>query len=212
MKQNSIFEKVSASGPDPQVLAAAADVLTAGGLLVFPTTGLYGLGADALNPVSVEKIYQVKQRDFSKPILVLVKDASELGRIAKEVPGAASALVDAFWPGGLTIILEARSELPDVLTGNTGKIGVRVPKHPVASALVNAFDGPITGTSANLSGQAGCSSVAGLDAELVQCVDMVLDAGPLKGGVGSTVVDVTSDPPRVLREGTVSKQQLESVL
>jgi len=212
LKQNSIFEKVSASGPDPQVLAAAADVLTAGGLLVFPTTGLYGLGADALNPVSVEKIYQVKQRDFSKPILVLVKDASELGRIAKEVSGAASALVDAFWPGGLTIILEARSELPDVLTGNTGKIGVRVPKHPVASALVNAFDGPITGTSANLSGQAGCSSVAGLDAELVQCVDMVLDAGPLKGGVGSTVVDVTSDPPRVLREGTVSKQQLESVL
>lgn len=212
MKQNSIFEKVSANGPDPQVVAAAVDVVMAGGLLVFPTTGLYGLGADALNPVSVEKIYQVKQRDFSKPILVLVKDASELDRIAEKVPGAASALVDAFWPGGVTIILEASTKLPDELTGNTGKIGVRVPKHPVASALVNAFNGPITGTSANLSGQAGCSSVAGLDADLVQCVDMVLDAGPLKGGVGSTVVDVTSDPPRLLREGAVSKQQLESVL
>ena len=212
MKQNSIFEKVSANGPDPQVVAAAVDVVMAGGLLVFPTTGLYGLGADALNPVSVEKIYQVKQRDFSKPILVLVKDASELDRIAEKVPGAASALIDTFWPGGVTIILEASTKLPDELTGNTGKIGVRVPKHPVASALVNAFNGPITGTSANLSGQAGCSSVAGLDADLVQCVDMVLDAGPLKGGVGSTVVDVTSDPPRLLREGAVSKQQLESVL
>jgi len=212
LKQNSIFEKVSTHAPDPQVVGAAADVLKTGGLLVFPTTGLYGLGADALNPASVEKIFQVKQRDFSKPILVLIRDASELGRIAKEVPQTASALIKASWPGLLTIILEARPELPDVLTGHTGKIGVRVPKHPVASALVNAFDGPITGTSANLSGQAGCASVVDLDSELVQCVDMVLDAGPLKGGTGSTVVDATLDPPLVLREGAVSKQQLESVL
>lgn len=212
MKQNSIFEKVSDRGPDPQVVAAAVDVLKTGGLLVFPTTGLYGLGADALNPASVEKIFQIKQRDFSKPILVLIKDASELGRIAEKVPGAASALMNAFWPGALTIILEARPELPDVLTGNTGKIGIRVPKHPVASALVSAFDGPLTGTSANLSGQGGCSSVAGLDPGLVQRVDMVLDAGPLKGGVGSTVVDATADQPLVLREGAVSKQQLEAVL
>lgn len=212
MKQNSIFEKVSDRGPDPQVVAAAVDVLKTGGLLVFPTTGLYGLGADALNPASVEKIFQIKQRDFSKPILVLIKDASELGRIAEKVPGAASALMNAFWPGALTIILEARPELPDVLTGNTGKIGIRVPKHPVASALVSAFDGPLTGTSANLSGQGGCSSVADLDSGLVQRVDMVLDAGPLKGGVGSTVVDATADQPLVLREGAVSKQQLEAVL
>ena len=212
MKQNSIFEKVSARDPDLQVVAAAADVLGAGGLLIFPTTGLYGLGADALNPASVKKIYKIKQRDLGKPILVLVKDASELGRIAEKVPGAASALMNAFWPGALTIILEARIELPDVLTGGTGKIGIRVPKHPVASALVNAFDGPITGTSANLSGQAGCSSVADLAPGLVQRVDLVLDAGLLNGGVGSTVVDATSDPPLVLREGAVSKQQLELVL
>ncbi|MEN8245933.1 MAG: L-threonylcarbamoyladenylate synthase [Thermodesulfobacteriota bacterium] len=212
MKQNSIFEKVSARDPDPQMVAAAADLLKTGGLLIFPTTGLYGLGADALNPASVKKIFKIKQRDLSKPILVLVKDASELGRIAEKVPGAASALMNAFWPGALTIILEAHIELPDVLTGGTGKIGIRVPKHPVASALVNAFDGPITGTSANLSGQAGCSYVADLDPGVVQRVDIVLDAGPLKGGVGSTVVDATSDPPLVLREGAVSKQQLESVL
>jgi L-threonylcarbamoyladenylate synthase len=99
-----------------------------------------------------------------------------------------------------------------VLTGGTGKIGIRVPKHPVASALVNALDGPMTGTSANISGRKGCSTVADLDPGLVQDLDLVLDAGPLKGGVGSTVVDATSDPPSVLREGAVSKKKLLAVL
>jgi L-threonylcarbamoyladenylate synthase len=120
--------------------------------------------------------------------------------------------MNAFWPGGLTIILESRPELPDLLTGKTGKIGIRVPRHPMASALVNAFDGPLTGTSANLSGRPGCSQIDDLDPQLIQQLDVVLDAGPLKGGVGSTVVDATSDPPLVLREGAVSKQQLDSVL
>ncbi len=212
MKQNSIFEKVSAHDPDPQVIVAAADVLAAGGLLAFPTTGLYGLGADALNPGAVERIYRSKQRDFNKPILVLVKDASDLDKVAAKVPACASRMMSAFWPGSLTIILEARPELPEVLSGGTGKIGIRVPKHPVAMALASAFDGPITGTSANLSGKKGCLSVADLDPGLVQHLDLVLDAGLLQGGVGSTVVDATSDPPLVLREGAISKERLFSAL
>ncbi len=118
----------------------------------------------------------------------------------------------AFWPGALTVILEARQTLPFALTGGTGKIGIRVPKHPVASALVSAFDGPITGTSANLSGKEGCASVADLSPGLVQKLDMVLDGGLLKGGVGSTVVDATMDPPVVVREGAISKERLFEVL
>ena len=212
MKQNSIFEAVSAIDPDPQVIAAAVEVLKAGGLLAFPTTGLYGLGADALNSAAVERIYRIKHRDSSKPILVLVKDATELGKIAAKVPEAAKRMMAAFWPGSLTIILEARSELPVVLTGGTGKIGIRVPKHPVARALVSALDGLLTGTSANLSGKEGCSSAADLDPGLVNQLDLVLDAGPLKGGFGSTVVDAAQDPPLVLREGAVSKERLASVL
>jgi L-threonylcarbamoyladenylate synthase len=212
LKQNSIFEAVSALDPDPQVIAAAVEVLKAGGLLAFPTTGLYGLGADALNSAAVERIYRIKHRDSSKPILVLVKDATELGKIAAKVPEAAKRMMAAFWPGSLTIILQARSELPVVLTGGTGKIGIRVPKHPVARALVSALDGLLTGTSANLSGKEGCSSAADLDPGLVNQLDLVLDAGPLKGGFGSTVVDAAQDPPLVLREGAVSKERLASVL
>jgi L-threonylcarbamoyladenylate synthase len=208
LKQNSIFEKISALDPEPQIIRVAADVLRAGGLLAFPTTGLYGLGADALNPRAVEKIFHVKQRDVHKPILVLVKNETELEKIAAKVPVSAVRMMTAFWPGALTIILEARPELPKVLTGGTGRIGIRVPRHPVALALVNAFDRPMTGTSANVSGSKGCSRVADLYAGLVQDLDLVLDAGPLKGGVGSTVVDATLDPPSVLREGAVSKERL----
>ena len=212
LKQNSIFEKVSGRKPDPQVITAAANVLKAGGLLAFPTTGLYGLGADALDPRAVERVFRIKQRDLDKPILVLIENESELRRIATHVPQSASRLMAAFWPGALTVILEARQTLPFALTGGTGKIGIRVPKHPVASALISAFDGPITGTSANLSGKEGCASVADLSSGLVQKLDMVLDGGLLKGGVGSTVVDATMDPPVVVREGAISKERLFEVL
>ena len=152
MKQNSIFEKISAIDPEPRVIADAAKVLRVGGLLAFPTTGLYGLGADALNPKAVERIFQIKQRDSNKPILVLVKDESQLDKVAAGASRPAKKMMAAFWPGSLTIILEARPELPEVLTGGTGKIGIRVPRHPVASALVKALDGPMTGTSANSAG------------------------------------------------------------
>ncbi len=212
LKQNSIFEKVSGRKPDPQVITAAVNVLKAGGLLAFPTTGLYGLGADALDPRAVERVFRIKQRDLDKPILVLIENESELRRIATHVPQSASRLMAAFWPGALTVILEARQTLPFALTGGTGKIGIRVPKHPVASALISAFDGPITGTSANLSGKEGCASVADLSPGLVQKLDMVMDGGLLKGGVGSTVVDATMDPPVVVREGAISKERLFEVL
>ena len=212
MKQNSIFEKISALDPDPRVIEGAVKVLKDGGLLAFPTSGLYGLGADALNPEAVEKIFRIKLRDSNKPILVLVKDETELDNIAAKVPASAKKMMAAFWPGALTVILEARPELPQALTAGTGKIGVRVPKHPVAVALVNSLDRPMTGTSANISGQGGCSKVADLDPGLVQDLDLVLNAGVLKGGAGSTVVDAVSSPPTVLREGAVSKEQLMSAL
>jgi len=212
LKRNSIFKKVSALEPDPQVIASAVNVIKTGGIVAFPTSGLYGLGADALNRLAVERVYRVKQRDFGKPILVLIKDALDLKKVCTQVPELAIRMMAAFWPGRLTIILEARPELPDVLTGGTGKIGIRVPLHPVARALVTALDSPITGTSANLSGKKGCSSVSDLDPGLAEGLDLVLDAGQLEGGIGSTVVDVTLDPPLVVREGTISKKRLSSVL
>jgi L-threonylcarbamoyladenylate synthase len=212
LKRNSIFKSISAATPDSDVVAAAAGVLKSGGLVVFPTSMLYGLGANALDSQAVARIFTIKKRFFNKPILILIKDESDLARIVKNVPESAKKMMAAFWPGRVTIVLEARSILPRILTGDTGKIGVRVPLHPVASALVHAFDGPVTGTSANLSGRAGCAAIADLDPGLVQGVDMVLDAGTLPGGSGSTVVDATTTPPNVLREGIVSKDRILSVL
>jgi len=208
LRQNSIFRKVAATEPEPWVIADAVKVLKKGGLVVFPTTGLYGLGADALNPAAVERVYRAKQRASAKPILVLIAEIPELKKLCTEVTKTAAGLMGLFWPGRLTVVVKARPDLPGVLTGGTGKIGIRMSRHPVARSLVKAFGGPVTATSANLSGQKGCAAVAKLDPGITGAVDLVLDAGPLKGDIGSTVVDATTERPVVLREGAISKKRL----
>jgi len=179
---------------------------------VFPTRNLYGLGADAFNPEAVERIFSIKQRPSLKPLLILIKHRSELGRIVRNVPPAAETIMNSFWPGSLTIIFRAKAELPLNLTANSGKIGVRLPAHPVAAALAAVASNPITGTSANISGQIGCSNISELEASIRDGVDLILDAGPLPPGIGSSVVDVTVEPFLILREGTVSAQQLHKAL
>ena len=208
MKPNSIFRGVDAADPDPQVIAEAVRVLRGGGLVVFPTSGLYGLGADALNPKAVQRVYQAKKRPSAKPILVLIGDLSQLKMLCNGVTETAARLMGLFWPGRLTVVVAARPDLPDVLTGGSGKIGVRLSRHPVARALVAAFGGPVTATSANISGQKGCAAAADLDPALIAAVDLVLDAGELMGGKGSTVVDASADRAVVLREGAISRQRL----
>ena len=204
--------KVSATDPEPGLIAEAVQIIGTGGAIVFPTSGLYGLGVDALNTEAVARIFRIKRRPLHKPILLLVKDVMELRRIVREVPPAAEKLIKAFWPGGLTLVFNARDTLPGVLTGRTGKIGVRMPLHPVARALVGRLKSPLTGTSANLSGGPGCDDISMLDADVAADLDLILDAGPLKGGPGSTVVDVTVSKPVILREGAVAGRQIETLL
>ncbi|MGD8959772.1 MAG: L-threonylcarbamoyladenylate synthase, partial [Desulfobacteraceae bacterium] len=148
--------------------------------------------------------FELKRRPADNPLLVLVQDRSWVAPLVQRVTPAADLLMRHFWPGLVTVVFAAREGLPPNLTAGTGKIGIRVPSHPVAAALVRAFGGPLTGTSANISGQPGCARVAQLDPELAAGVDAVLDAGPLYGGAGSTVVDTTGGVPRVLRAGSVS--------
>ena len=183
-----------------------------GGIIAFPTSTLYGLGADANNPRAVERIFDIKGRQAHHPLLVLIRDRTCLSELVREIPPKAVLLMEAFWPGGITVVLHAGERVSNRLTGNTGKIGVRVPKHPVAAAIVAQLEGPMTGTSANLSGRGGCSDIACLEEQVSAQLDGVVDAGPLQGGRGSTVIDVTIDPPRILREGTISEQQIQSVL
>jgi L-threonylcarbamoyladenylate synthase len=195
--------KITPDTPDPAVISMAADIITNGGVLVFPTQSLYGLAADALNEEAVDSIFEIKRRPPEKALLVLIETISDVDDLVREVPSQARRIMEAFWPGGVTLVLHARSDLPRNLTAGTGKIGVRLPLHPVARRLVKAVGGPITGTSANLSGQAGCRKVSEIDPLVIEGARMTLDAGPLIGGMGSTVVDMTSPGPKILREGLV---------
>ena len=176
--------------------------------MAFPTRCLYGLGADAFNPDAVERLIHVKQRPDDKPILVLIDTRNQLESLVTHIPQAADAIMDAFWPGRVTIVFEARNSLPNQLTAQSGKIGVRLPGHPVAFSLVKQVQGPITGTSANISGQPGCRRAKDLDPTMAGQLDFILDAGVLRGGLGSTVVDVTVTPPQVLREGQVAAKDV----
>lgn len=208
MKPTADILPVAPDKPDAEVIARAAHTIRTGGLVVFPTYGLYGLGADAFNPSAVERIFRIKGRPAVKALLVLVETVADLQRITEAPSPLALKLMQRFWPGRVTFILPARRDLPSGITSTDGKIGVRLISHPVAAALVRAAAVPLTGTSANISGTGGCSRVAQIDTDLIRKVDLVLDAGPLAGGPGSTVVDVTGDKPLVLRQGAVAAARI----
>jgi L-threonylcarbamoyladenylate synthase len=201
--------KVEPVDPAPAAIKTAAAVIKAGGTIAFPTRCLYGLGSDAFKAAAVERLYTLKQRAAQKPILVLIDHPGQLDRLVTHVPGIAAKIMQQFWPGQVTLVFEAGKEVSAALTGGSGKIGIRLPGHPVASALVEAVAAPITGTSANLSGRPGCHRIRDLAPQLSHQLDLILDAGPLAGGRGSTVVDVTQgDRPVVLREGSISAREI----
>lgn len=197
--------------PDAGLIARAAEIIANGGAVVFPTHGLYGLGVRADSASAVTHLFELKQRPLQKPVSILIGNASDLGEYVRNVSQAAHRLVACFWPGRLTLVFEASDTVIPGLTAGTGTIGIRLPQHPVAAALAAATTA-VTATSANLSGMPGVASADDLPRELVESVDMILDAGPLAGGTGSTVVDVTGSQPRVIREGAISKAQVTQCL
>jgi L-threonylcarbamoyladenylate synthase len=203
---------IDPKSPDPRILKEAAEIVRQGGIVIFPTRCLYGLAADALNSEAVSSIFRIKSRLPAKPLLVLVKNRQALNPIVQEIPLQARQLMKAFWPGKLTIIFPARQTLSIILTGRTGKIGVRIPGHPAAMALAALLENPITGTSANLSGQPGVFDIRNLDSMILDKVDLVLDAGSLLGGAGSTVVDVAQNKCAIIREGIISAEQVLAAL
>lgn len=212
MKASDKVRKVNSENPEIGIISEAAHIIKHGGVVVFPTRSLYGLGADAFNTKAINRIFHIKKRPISKPILVLIEDKNQLDRLVATVPPAATAIMERFWPGKVTIVFQAKEELSADLTAGTKKIGVRLAEHNIASAVVAASGEPITGTSANLSGNAGCFKVKDLDEKIMDSVDLVLDAGPLKGGAGSTIVDVTDKMPLILREGELSQKDILSAI
>lgn len=204
--------RVDAKSPSPRAIAQAAEVIARGGVVVFPTSGLYGLAADARNSTAVNRLFDLKQRPDHMPILVLVRNREGLKGLVKTIPAAAERIMERLWPGGITIVFPARADLAPGLTAGGGKIGIRVAAHPVARALVEEFGSPVTATSANLSGGPGCARIDRLAPRIERDVELILDAGPLSGGVGSTVIDVTGETWHVLREGAVSVRDIAAAL
>ncbi|HSE93809.1 MAG TPA: L-threonylcarbamoyladenylate synthase [Methylomirabilota bacterium] len=193
---------VDSEAPEPGVLSRAAGVLEAGGLVAFPTETFYGLGASALDADAVRRVFALKGRPESRPLLVLVDGVPAAERIA-EVPPHARALMDRYWPGALTLVLRARPIVPDEVTAATGTVGVRVPAHAVARGLAHALGGPVTAPSANPTGAKAPTTAAEVRRYFDSRLPLVLDGGPTTGGLPSTVLDVTVDPPRLLRAGAV---------
>jgi L-threonylcarbamoyladenylate synthase len=201
--------KVDPVNPAAAAINEAAAVIRGGGTIAFPTRCLYGLGSDAFNAAAVEGLYTLKQRAAQKPILILIDQPGRLDRLVTHVPRMAANIMRQFWPGRVTLVFEAAKDVSGALTGGSGKIGIRLPGHPVAAALVQAVAGPITGTSANISGSPGCHRIRDLAPQIAHRLDLILDAGPLAGGRGSTVVDVTGKgQPIVLREGVISARDI----
>ncbi len=198
--------------PDPAALDRAVQALRAGALVAFPTETVYGLGADAANVDAVERIYAVKGRPVGHPLIVHIGSAEVLDAWADDVPPVARLLIDAFWPGPLTLILRRTDRVPDVVTGGRDTVGLRVPDHPVARALLAEFGGGVAAPSANRYGKVSPTTAEHVRADLGADVDVVLDGGPCPVGLESTIVDLTGDVPELLRSGGLTTARLVEVI
>ncbi|HEX6544596.1 MAG TPA: L-threonylcarbamoyladenylate synthase [Ktedonobacterales bacterium] len=196
----------------PDAIATAAGLLRAGEVVAFPTETVYGLGANATSEAAVRRIFAAKERPLSDPLIVHLAEASQLADVASDIPPEATRLADRFWPGPLTLVLPRNARIPALVAAGGDTIGVRVPSHPVALALLRAAKLPIAAPSANRFMHTSPTTAAHVLADLDGRIACVLDSGPTPVGVESTVLDLTTRPPRLLRPGGVTLEALRTVL
>jgi L-threonylcarbamoyladenylate synthase len=198
--------------PPREEVRRAADILKRGGLVAFPTETVYGLGADATNPRAVQRIFEVKGRPSTNPLIVHVADETVARRYARDWPLAASRVAERFWPGPLTIVVPKHPSIVDEVTAGLDTVGLRAPDHPLALELLREFDGPLAGPSANKSSHVSPTTAQHVRDELGDAVDLILDGGPCEVGIESTVLDLVSASPRILRPGAVTREEIEDVI
>ena len=204
----SVRLDVSGDPPDPHAIARAAAVLRRGGLVALPTETVYGLGANALDAAAVQRIFDAKGRPADNPLIVHLADADDLTGVAATITPLARTLAARFWPGPLTLVLDAAAALPAITTGGLSTVAVRVPHHSVARAVIAASGVPVAAPSANRSGRPSPTTADHVAADLGGRVDILLDAGPTGVGLESTVVDARGAHPRIFREGAVTREDL----
>ncbi len=186
----------------------ALELLRAGECIAFPTDTVYGLGADPFNIASIIKLFEVKGRDFNKPIAILVGNFEQINLVAASFTDLARTLVEKFWPGGLTVTVPKNPSIPDLLSPNQ-TIGIRMPDHPIALRLLREF-GPLATTSANISGKQNPLNAVDVHLQLNNRIPLILDGGTCPGGIPSTVVDCTQTKPIILRNGAISEAEIQS--
>lgn len=197
---------------DMALIKEAGDIIKAGGLVAFPTETVYGLGGDALNPLSSEKIYRAKGRPSDNPLIVHIADIEKLDLAVREIPENARKLAERFWPGPLTMIFDKSEAVPRETTGGLDTVAVRMPVHPVARALIRAAGGYVAAPSANLSGRPSPTVAKYVIEDMAGRIEMVIDSGDVEIGLESTIVDLTSEKPMILRPGYITRQKLVQVL
>lgn len=203
---------VSATNPDPHIIHHAVEVLRGGGLVAFPTETVYGLGADVLNLPAVRSVFDAKGRPSDNPLIVHVAPMIHLDEIVDEMPEMGQLLIDSFWPGPLTLVVKKTILISDLVSGNLDTVAVRMPANNVALALINGLGEGMVGPSANISGRPSPTTAQHVYDDLRGRVDLILDAGPAEIGVESTVIDVTVDPPAILRRGGLSQENVERII
>ena len=204
--------RIDPQQPETAILARAAELLRRGLLVVYPTETFYGLACDPRQAKAVERIFEAQGRPERMALPLIAGDRDAVRLCAPAVPDHAQRLMEAFWPGPLTLVLLAGDDLPSRLLGGGHTVGVRVSSHPVAAALARAAGGPIVATSANRSGAPPPSTAVEALEALGDTVSLILDGGPTQGGNSSTVLDLTVDPPRLIRSGAIPAGALETVL
>ncbi len=209
---NTQIVKIDETNIDDSIMKEAGAVIKAGGLVAFPTETVYGLGGDALNGESSGKIYEAKGRPSDNPLIIHIAKMESLTKIVKNIPESAYTLAKAFWPGPLTMIFQKADCVPRATTGGLVTVAVRMPSNPIALALIEASGGYIAAPSANLSGKPSPTEVKYVIEDLNGRVDLIIDGGDAKIGLESTIIDLTSDCPMILRPGYITEEMLEKAL
>jgi tRNA threonylcarbamoyl adenosine modification protein (Sua5/YciO/YrdC/YwlC family) len=204
--------RVSAQSPSLDALRYAAEKLLHGDVVAIPTDTVYGLAADPFNLSAVEEIYRVKGRPDERALPILVNSLDQAMLLAREVPRNFLRLAEEFWPGALTLVVDASHRLPLKVTANTGRIALRWPRSELVGRLIEEFDGPLTGTSANLSGSPACTNAEQVLGQLGDRLKLILDAGATKSATPSTIVELHGDEWKILREGAISVKEIEEAL
>jgi L-threonylcarbamoyladenylate synthase len=204
--------KIHGDSTDEDALEIASTAILNGSVISLPTDTFYALGADPFNLRAVEQIFQIKGRQGWKPLLLLIDSVDQAKAIARNIPDVFHEIAEQFWPGPLTLILPAANNLPFKVTGGTGTVGMRIPDLAITRQLIRAIDLPVIGTSANLSARPACATADEVLQQLGGKIELVLDYGQLNGTAASTILDLTEEPARLIREGAVPSKELAKYL